>query len=476
MVSLTWTLKEHALIMKASKDPIFFAENPFFLGLTLYPMQKEILKAFYDGNYRELILLIGRRGSKSFLASIFALFETFKLLILDEPAEYYSLAPGTKIFIMARAVSEDQARDTIFSQIKTKLQRSPFFTRSAPKIYSLEIQFPKKSIIIYCGTSSSASMVGRDVKCLIIDEIAKFDDSKTSKRGAWNVYNSLSRNTALFGNEGKKIILSSPTHVDDIIMGLYTRSQQFDNMLGIRCPTWEANPHISFDSPDMQMELAKDPISFWTDFGCRPSSLTEFYFGNREILRVTEQQNILELFANKIPFTVTPRTYVLAGDPALKHDAFGIGLGHLELNEYHIDGLWRLKPEGQNELDPFKVCDFILSIIDKFHPIYTVFDSWFFLEMQERIKRKGVPVLTHMVKKEDYDRVKELLYTEKLVICDYPFVLEELKNLKLYRGKKVDHPPGGSKDVADVLANVVWALDNTSLQRPSTPLVIGQVV
>jgi len=460
---MTWSLKELNLIMKASKDPIFFAEHPFFLGVTLYPMQKEILKAFYEGNYRELILLIGRRGAKTFVASIFALYETFKLLILDDPAAHYALASGTKLFIMAIAVSEEQARDTIFSQIKTKLQRSPFFKRSGPKIYSLEIRFPRKNVIIYCGTSSSASMVGRDVKCLIIDEIAKFDDSKTSKRGAWNVYNSLSRNTALFGNEGKKIILSSPIHVDDIIMNLYARSQQFDNMLGIHCTTWEANPNVSFDDPEMQMELAKDPISFWTDFGCKPSSITEFYFGNREILKVTEQRNLLELFAEGRPLTVPPRTYVLAGDPALKHDAFGIGLGHLEYDEYHIDGLWRLKPEGLTELDPFKVCDFILNIIDKFHPIYTVFDSWFFLEMQERIKRKGVPVLTHMVKKEDYDRVKELFYKEKLVICDYPFVLEELKNLKLYRGKKVDHPPGGSKDVSDVLANVVWALDNTSL-------------
>lgn len=477
---MSWSFKELSTIQKALVDPVVFAEDPFFLGLNLYDKQKEVMRQFYAGNpngtpYRELVMMLGRQSGKTFLTSIFALYEAFMLLILEDPAVHYDLAPGSKIFILCVAVSETQARDTIYSQITAKITRSPFFKRMNPKIYSLEIRFERKGIYIFCGTSSSASMVGRTVKLLIIDEIAKFEES-SSKRGAWNVYNSLARSTVLFGNAGKRIIISSPMHSDDVIVQLIERTKMYDDMLGLVYPTWEFNPKISFDSPEMQRELAKDPISFWTDYGVRPLSITEFYFGNRDILRVEETKtNLLDVYFSKATMAVPPYMYVLAGDPALKHDAFGLGIGHVELDEYHIDGLWALKSLVGSELDPLQVTDHILGIIDTFKPLITVFDTWAFPEMQERIRRKGVPVLQNIVVKDNYDKVKELFYQRHLHVCNYPFVIDELKNLRLIRGKKVDHPKGGSKDVADALANVIWGLE-TSLAMPTRPLITGLVV
>jgi len=384
-----WSQREMALIMKASVDPVVFATDPFFLGLELYPKQIEVLKLFYEGNYRELVMLIGRQSGKTFLTSIFALYEAFKLLILDDPAAYYGLAPGSKIFILSIAVSEDQARDTIFAQIQAKFVRSPFFKRIESKMYSLEIRFPEKNVFIFCGTSSSASMVGRTVKLLIIDEIAKFEESG-SKRGAWNVYNSLARSTVLFGREGKRIMISSPMHEDDIIMQLYERSQQYDDMLGLKYATWEFNPRISFDDPDMRRELEKDPIAFWCDYGVQPSSITEHYFGNRDILTIErDRPNLLERYFNRDinEDSIEPWTYVLTGDPALKHDGFGLALGHLELDEYYIDGLWRFKSELGIELDPLQIRDNILGIIKTFKPMYVVFDTWNFPETQDPSNR-----------------------------------------------------------------------------------------
>jgi len=173
--------------------------------------------------------------------------------------------------------------------------------------------------------------------------------------------------------------------------------------------------------------------------------------------------------------SVPSASYVLVGDPALKHDAFGLAIGHLELDEFHIDGLWKLKAEGNIELNPLDIKDKILGIVDAFHPFCAVFDTWGFPEIQEEIRRKGIPVETHIVNKENYDRVKELFYQGKLRVCNYPFVIEELQNLRLYRGKKVDHPPGGSKDVADALANCVWQLEEM-FGVITRPLVVGMTV
>ncbi len=472
-----WSQKEMALIMKASVDPVFFAEHPFFLGLTtLFPKQKEALRLFYEGNYRELIMLIGRRSGKTFLTSIFALYEAFLLLILDDPAAHFGLAPGSKIFIMAVAASEKQAQDTIYTEILNRYSRSPFFKRIPGKQYSLEIRFPEKNVIVFCGTSSSASMVGRAVKLLIIDEIDRFEET-TSKRGAWKVYNALSSSTMTFGHEGRRIVISSPVHADSIMMQLIARAEQYDDMLPLRYATWEFNPNIPFDHPDMVREREKDPINFWTEYGAKPSAVTEHYFGNREILKIDDGvPNLLEMHFNGVLKSVPAKTYVFTGDPALKHDAFGIALGHIELDEYYIDGLWRFKSEKGAELNPLDVRDKILGIADTFHPLYAVFDTWGFPETQEEIRRKGIPIETHIVKKEEYDRVKELFYQGKLHVCNYPLVIDELKNLRLYRGKRVDHPPGGSKDVADALANLVWALEETFGGVNNLPLIVGVAV
>ena len=104
-----------------------------------------------------------------------------------------------------------------------------------------------------------------------------------------------------------------------------------------------------------------------------------------------------------------------------------------------------------------------------------VFDTWSFPETQEEIRRKGIPVMTHIVKKDEYDKVKELFYTEKIHVCNYPFVIDELKNLRIYRGKRVDHPPGGSKDTCDALANNVWAQQEL-FGMPTIPLIPGMAV
>jgi len=48
-----------------------------------------------------------------------------------------------------------------------------------------------------------------------------------------------------------------------------------------------------------------------------------------------------------------------------------------------------------------------------------------------------------------------VLYAGGLVAHPHPLLVTELKALTLIRGKKLDHPPGGSKDVSDAWAGSV---------------------
>lgn len=470
-----WSPREVGKIMLAEANPVYFCEEPLFLGQKLFPMQSAIMEEFYRDNYRELVLISGRQSGKTHLASCFGLYETFKLLIQDDPAAAYGLAPGSRIFVMTVAVSEKQARDGIFSQITSKMSRSPFFRSFNPQIYSLEVRFPTKNVVLFCGTSSSSSNVGRTVKCVIFDELDMFDDTD-SKRGAENVYYTMSRSTVAFGNAGKRLSISSAMHTDGMMTKLEKTAKDVDDTLSYRYATWEFNPNISFDSKDMQNELERDPETFWRDYGSRPVESTEKYFGNSDILYMTGQPNIIPRILDSPSYRPPPHPYVLSGDPALKHDGFGLALSRMDGENFYVDGLYNFKADprkGVLELSPLNIKNTIKKVAKGAGVIAAVFDTWMFPEMQEEIQMMGIPVYNHIVRKEDYDAVKELFYTQKLNICDFPEVMDEFKDLRLIRGKKVDHPKSGSKDVSDSVANSIWLLREVMGEIKLPPLISG---
>jgi len=456
-------------ILKALQDPVFFCEDPYFLGLKPFPKQAEVLRKFYEGNYTELVLIAGNRSGKTTLASIFASYEAFKLLIKPDPAAYYGLTPGSLIFIIVVATSEKQASDTIFREIFNRIARSPFFREFRPRFLNNEIIFPSKGIHILCGTSSSASLVGRNVKLAIFDELARFEES-TSKRGAWNVYTSLKRSTATFGSEGYCISISSIRHSSDIMMQLYQQAQTNPKMLALKYATWEFNPRISFE--DLQYERQRDPATFWRDFGSVPFAGTMQYFSNPDVIPFDSSvPNNLELMAKGLtPTFDASATYVLAGDPALKHDAFGLALIHeAEPEQYIVDGAYRFAPEKGVELSPIEIKNFILKVVHLAPVVVAVFDTWQFPELQEEIASTGVLVVNHIVRKEDYDRFKEACYRRTIKLCEYPWLRQEFRQLQIINAKKVDHPPGGSKDVADAVVNSLYGITEL-LPRRSYPL------
>ena len=74
-------------------------------------------------------------------------------------------------------------------------------------------------------------------------------------------------------------------------------------------------------------------------------------------------------------------------------------------------------------------------------------------------------VSTHIVRKEDYDAWKEAAYQRKVRLPRYEPLVRELKGLQVVNERRVDHPRGGSKDVADAVVNCWW-LASRARRRP----------
>lgn len=148
-----------------------YIEQPWGLGMRLYPVQRAIVKLYYhiplddkektvevrdmfrtkvlyrfneaeyvqylfnegrcnigvqDHERRELLLSIGRRAGKTTLSGIFASYEVYRLLNLEHPQGYYGLPSGNRIQLLSVATDKDQA-SLLFNEVTTHLSRCEYF-------------------------------------------------------------------------------------------------------------------------------------------------------------------------------------------------------------------------------------------------------------------------------------------------------------------------------------------------------------
>lgn len=491
-------------INKAKIDPVFFLKDPYLLNTKPFPVQAKIFGEFYYYHHTmgidELAVVGGRRGGKTVLASDFGCKELFDLIIMQEPWKHYGFLPDEMIYIVNLATEEKQAKRTIFAKMEASMDNSPFFESLNYDAFAMRRVFPEQHVECLAIPSSAASQVGTTVKCVLFDEIARLAE----KRGddyAWFVYDSLRGSTKTFGRKGIKISISSPVHTSDIIMTLYdesfkpndpeTKHPKNPNILGYMYKSWEMNPRL--DIKDFASDFARDPRAAMRDYGCDPSRSEYLYFDNPAVLRVNPSRpNLLEYLKDG---TLSPSdikhdySYVAAGDPAFRINAFGIALGHsvdkidwtkeIEddrllhlLQEYPfdgivIDGLWRFNP-SEEPIKPDEVLNFFLDIVKHWKVSHIGFDIWQFPTIQEALMNEGVEVYTEALKKPDFDNMRDLLSLGRLDICNYPFILEELRKLILNKTEtKVICPRNSSKDVTDALVHVIKLLMEVDFSRPN---------
>ena len=465
-MSLTSDFKKE---LKACLDPLYFAKH--ILKFDLFPMQAQIIKEFYQGNYNELTCVIGMRGGKTKLAAVISLYEAFKLIQIGDPAKHYGFAPGQAIFITNTATSERQAADTIFAADKELVHHAPYFqglteTGECKERYN-EIIFPDPNVTIRSGHANSSSLVGLTAKLVLFDELARFKDTKGNASG-WNVYHSMSRSVKSFGEGGFIVSISSPVTVDDVIMTLYEMSKHSEHMLGYQLPTWEMNPNITREI--LESEFEKNPDMAQRDYGAEPSLVIENYYKDPQSIDkcidplrpdpVLPNGELADWFRQTSP----EQKYFLAGDPAVKNDAFGLALVHFQEHKCIVDLVHRFKPERRREIDAFMVAQFIITLAERFPGIISfTTDVWNYPETLQRIEKAGVRVVQNHTEKKEHDRLKELIYGDMISFYLSSILVKELKELELIRGTKVDHRKTGSKDVADALANAVSAAGTLSI-------------
>jgi hypothetical protein len=139
-----------------------------------------------------------------------------------------------------------------------------------------------------------------------------------------------------------------------------------------------------------------------------------------------------------------------------------------------VDIILRVVPPIGDEIILGEVRRLVYALADKGFIITKVTqDSWQSVDGIQQLKQRGysAEILSIDRTLEPYQALKEALYENRVIYYDYPMLTEELRKLEIdHKKKKVDHPPLGSKDLADALAGCVYTLSKSSRGAPVPPM------
>lgn len=328
--------EREAFGVRALPDIITFAEHPDFLAKSLsaplYPRQRTLLRliyldtdnmssydvevidewanGFYRGNerigvppdiwkrirmlkrqgyshFREIEFIGGRRGGKGHVGAIIAAYQMYKLLLLENPQEYYGIDPSKDLYQFVTATNFQQARDHQFSDILNTVVSAPCFDGyiSHAKSYSLALRTPadmerikelnrrgvrleREVASVRAMAMSANSRAGRGAACfsLVFDEFAHVISGTEGPNTGENLYNALTPSLDQLGKDALIYIPSSPytktgrayeIYEDALKIDEETKNPVNPEMLVIQLPSW--GPYKDWNDPKV---LQSEGIDF----------------------------------------------------------------------------------------------------------------------------------------------------------------------------------------------------------------------
>ena len=381
--------------------------------------------------FQELVLIIGRRGSKSFMTVAIALYELYRLLSMKHPQKKLGLPDFQEVVILNVAKNEDQAKDSIFTPMKNGAVSSPFFQKYIGVDNALEMKFLTDrdieenerrkarglaeldgTIILKCGSSSASGLVGKTCWCIILDELAAMAGDNPNSGIDKKLYDELKPSIATFGKEGKIICLSNPKGPFGQLFTLYNTRLEDSMTLVLKIPTWQINANI--DKLWLEAQRKNDPIEYNMQFGAE--------FGNNSQNPFLSPEDVDYAFVNSTQVSrmekrETSGEYYCHVDPANRSDYYCIAVceavptGIRDLNgkmikSFNIVHIHFWAPKKMKQPVPVReVEEYLLQLHDKFRFKQISFDQWGSMETINKLQQMGLPVVLRVFNKEYKDKI-----------------------------------------------------------------------
>lgn len=407
-------------------------------GVSLYPGQAAALDEYYRSGKQNWLLLAGRRGGKSLISDLIALYEAIVQDFTD------LLRPGEERHILIVSVRADNAALHIRSI--TQLLRHSKRLRGLIKTEMQDRLELTNGVTILSLPASARAGRGYGASTLILDEAAFFQDT-AGNASADSVYTALEPTTATYGNRARIVITTSVGARVGLVYDIYSRADELEDWFVTKATSRELNPRIS--ERTVSAALRKDAEAGAAEY------LSEFRDPCEAFLASEAIDQAIDPSLREASQADGKKTYVMAIDPALMTDRYGFAIAHRFENTIILDYVRALKPP----VDPNQAEELLLELNKKFHPYRIYCDT---ASTTERLRGK-LPTLTYSpftrpLKLKIYGSLKEALNLGHLVLYNHPELIEELKALQIRNGNDIAAPKAGRvkhDDLADCLALVV---------------------
>ncbi|MDI6711477.1 MAG: hypothetical protein QME76_12485 [Bacillota bacterium] len=500
----------------APVDIITFAGHPDYLGLPpLWPRQRLILKTFYQlpltlDEQHDLELLcsrknkyaqavvhpshrphtlvwVGGRGcTKTTIESIIAAYELYCLLRLPSPQKTYGLLPHSAIYVQNVATDEKQSL-LVFNELKTVLERSPWFQKINYRPLEREVRFPRR-VFAESLHSNSRSTRGRNTKLVLFDEMA-FTLATAGHQGGKALYDALTgavkSRFVSRGHDGRIVAVSSPGPATGIFHDLYRAAPEAPGTVMFQLATWEMVPGQTKD--DYADEYARDEEAADAEYGAQFLRVAGAYL-DPELVDASLDPSLMRRDHGERGLR-----YFMHLDPAIKRDRYGIAVVHKEIRDgrevYIVDHLKTFSGTRDNPVRIAEVEDYVRGLCNRFRIVKITADQFNSASTLQNLQASGLPAeetpFTERFNYEIYANLRTLIQAGQLKIYDdsgdnSPGLIAQLKHLvrhnksRLYSVSAPDSGPVQVDDLADAVAAACYQCARSAGIVPvRAPRVVG---
>jgi hypothetical protein len=430
-----WKIFLAALFAEAVPDEGGLEIYRTHTGRTTWP-----LRAF-----REAVLIVGRRGGKSRIMGLIAVF----LACFRDYSRF--LAPGQKARIAVLAKDRDQARE-IFNYVIGLLEETPLLASMVVRRDTETIEL-NNNVVIAINTASFRSTRGFTFAAVLADEVAYWHSDEYSANPDIEILRALRPGLASIPG-APLVIASSPYAKKGELWNGYRRHYGKDDARVLAWKATTAEMNSSLDPAVIAEAYEADPEAAKADYGAEfRSDLVDFI--------TVEQIEAATCWGRSELPPQAGVNYVAFVDPSGGGaDAMTLAIAHLEGDMCVLDVVLVIVPP----FDTGWAVEQCVALLRRYGVTTVTGDHYAGNWPKERFKEHGVDfVISKRFKSEIYIDFLFLLNSHRVELLDHVRIRHEAVNLERQtsRGGKdsVDHARNTHDDLINACAGVLTLVD-----------------
>jgi len=390
----------------------------------------------------ELWLVVGRRGGKSLILALIAVY----LACFRDWSGY--LTPGESGVIRVIAVDKKQAR-VIARYCRALVLKVPVLAALVESIDSETIMFTS-GIVIEVSAASFRSLRGSTLIAALCDEIAFWRTDDESANPDSEILAAIRPAMSTIPN-AMLLCASSPYSKRGVLYAAFRENFGHDDAPALvwKAPTDVMNPTVPANV--IAQAYARDPANAAAEYGAEfRSDIDSFVI--REVVDAAVVPSRYEL--PRLPGT----SYVAFVDPSGgSADSFTLAIAHRERDGRAILDAVR---ERRPPFSPEAVVE-EFAVLLKNYGVHNVFGDRYAGEWpRERFRKSGITYVVADAPKSDlYRDALPMLNSGKVELLDHPRLCAQLCALERRTARSgkdsIDHAPGAHDDIANCAAGAL---------------------